>query len=228
MDILYFGHNQDTDQVQEEHQQENQIQDGEVSDDLGQVAYIVHNHWQVHHTPDNAGVVVADNCYLEDHTDHVGILEELHLVLEVEEDSLEMEGDSNLMREVDHKEDNQDQARIHILGLEEEARIRVVAAHNNLEVAAEKIIIERTTINHIKVSMSIVMIQLLEILPNNYLPVLLGVAGADEGQGELQAVQLEDHVQVDLVGDQVPKIISIDVILNNDELLQSQNCLILT
>jgi len=72
------------------------------------VAYIVHNHWQVHHTPDNVGVVVVDNCYLEDHIDHVGILEELHLVLEVEEDSLVMEGDSNLMREVDHKEDNQD------------------------------------------------------------------------------------------------------------------------
>ena len=52
----------------------------------------------------------------------------------------------------------------------------------------------------------------LETLPNHYLPVLLGVAGVDEGQEELQAVQLEDHDQVDLVGDQVPKIGLINVI----------------
>jgi len=44
MDILYFGHNLDIDQVLGEHQQENQIQDEEVSDDLGQAVYTGHNH----------------------------------------------------------------------------------------------------------------------------------------------------------------------------------------
>ena len=43
------------------------------------------------------------------------------------------------------------------------------------------------------------------------------MAGVDEGLGELQAVQLEDHDQVDLVGDQVPKIGLINVIHKNDE-----------
>ena len=138
MDILYFGHNLDIDQVLGEHQQENQIQDEEVSDGLDPVVYIGHNHLLVHHIPDSAVGVEEDNCCQEDHIAHVDTPEELLQGREVEEGSLEMEEDSNLMREVDHREDIQDLARIRILGWEEGVHIHVEADHNNLVVVAEK------------------------------------------------------------------------------------------
>ena len=138
MDSLYFGHNLDTDQDLAGHSQENQIQDEEVSDGQDQVVYIGHNHLLVHHIPDSAVGVEGDNCCQEDHIAHVDTPEELLQGQEVEEGSLEMEGDSNLMREVDHREDIQDLARIRILGWEEGVHIHVEADHNNLVVVAEK------------------------------------------------------------------------------------------
>ena len=139
MDILYFGRNLDTDQVLVGHSQENQNQDEGVSDDLGQVVYIDRNHLLVHHTLDSAVEEEVDNCCQEDHIAHVDTPEELLQGQEVEEDTLEMEEDSNLMLEVDHREDIQDLVRIRSLGWEEEeVHSHAEVDHNNLVVVAEK------------------------------------------------------------------------------------------
>lgn len=77
---------------------------------------------------------MEDNCCQEDHIVHVDIPVVRLQALEAVEGSLEMEGDSNLMREVDHMEMEgiRDLERIHNLDLEEVVRNHAGVGHNNL------------------------------------------------------------------------------------------------
>lgn len=143
-DILCFDRTLGTDQDQGAHLRAIQILDEEVSDALDQVAleevYIDHNHYLGHHhILDNVeGVVAEDNCYQrEGHIVHEDNLE-VHLqAQEVVEDSLpEMVEDNSQMREVGHKEDIQDLARNHSLGLREVGHSHAVAGRSSLAVVA--------------------------------------------------------------------------------------------